>query len=300
MFRGIRIFADTFPRQRLFWERAADWGLNIIVGFLERGLDAADPSLLTFIEDHPHASFVISRLGLNVYSSADAMDWRRIDRLISLPNAYFQLASMHNREKPPFTVTATVAARFAARLRGSRLVFGSGFPAHTVDGVLAAPEDLHATSFALLRSGALGIPVPDVGNVLGVTPLKLWFSLWRNQRKSALPYVITSPCIDVNDRSCLEVCPADCIYEGLRKQYINPSECIDCGACETECPVEAIRFDRDISEGETQFIADNANFFNSVLPGQNQPIGNPGGATNFGAVGVDTDFVAAWPLPGAG
>ncbi|MDQ1663813.1 MAG: hypothetical protein QOJ68_3793, partial [Blastococcus sp.] len=54
-----------------------------------------------------------------------------------------------------------------------------------------------------------------------------------------MPYVIGAECIDVNDMSCVEECPVDCIYEGDRKLYINPKECIDCGACEPVCPVEA-------------------------------------------------------------
>ena len=59
-----------------------------------------------------------------------------------------------------------------------------------------------------------------------------------------MPYVITQPCIDVKDKSCVDVCPVSCIYidsDDLdRKLYIHPDECIDCGACEPECPVEAI------------------------------------------------------------
>jgi ferredoxin len=57
-------------------------------------------------------------------------------------------------------------------------------------------------------------------------------------------YVITQPCIDVKDKSCVNVCPVSCIYidsDDLdRKLYIHPDECIDCGACEPECPVNAI------------------------------------------------------------
>ena len=59
-----------------------------------------------------------------------------------------------------------------------------------------------------------------------------------------LPYVIAEPCIDVMDKSCVDECPVDCIYEGSRKLYISPVECIDCGACEPVCPVEAISQDR--------------------------------------------------------
>jgi len=43
----------------------------------------------------------------------------------------------------------------------------------------------------------------------------------------------------VKDRSCVDVCPVDCIYEGEDQLYIHPDECIDCGACEPECPVTA-------------------------------------------------------------
>jgi ferredoxin len=59
-----------------------------------------------------------------------------------------------------------------------------------------------------------------------------------------VPYVITQPCIDLKDKSCVDVCPVSCIYidseELDRKLYIHPDECIDCGACEPECPVNAI------------------------------------------------------------
>jgi ferredoxin len=58
-----------------------------------------------------------------------------------------------------------------------------------------------------------------------------------------MAYVIAEPCIDVLDQSCVSVCPVDCIHfeEGVdRKLYIDPNECIDCGACEPECPVNAI------------------------------------------------------------
>lgn len=58
-----------------------------------------------------------------------------------------------------------------------------------------------------------------------------------------MTYVIAEPCIDVLDESCVSVCPVDCIHfdRGAdRKLYIDPDECIDCGACEPECPVNAI------------------------------------------------------------
>ena len=48
-----------------------------------------------------------------------------------------------------------------------------------------------------------------------------------------MPYVIAQPCVDVKDKACVDECPVDCIYEGSRSLYINPNECVDCGACET-------------------------------------------------------------------
>jgi NAD-dependent dihydropyrimidine dehydrogenase PreA subunit len=108
-----------------------------------------------------------------------------------------------------------------------------------------------------------------------------------------MPYVILSNCIDVTDRSCVEECPVDCIYEGDRKLYINPAECIDCGACELACPVEAISPLQKAPEGESAFAFDNEVFFTEVLPGRSDPIGNPGGASRISRLGQDTDLVRA-------
>ena len=83
-----------------------------------------------------------------------------------------------------------------------------------------------------------------------------------------MPYVIGAECIDTTDMSCVEECPVDCIYEGDRKLYINPKECIDCGACEPVCPVEAIAQDRRVSDENEPHIADNRRFFVEPLPGR--------------------------------
>ena len=66
------------------------------------------------------------------------------------------------------------------------------------------------------------------------------------QTCEAMTYIIAEPCIGTNDASCIEVCPVDCIYEGKDQFYIHPDECIDCGACEPECPVQAIFPDTDV------------------------------------------------------
>lgn len=76
-----------------------------------------------------------------------------------------------------------------------------------------------------------------------------------------MAYVITSPCIGTKDASCVEECPVDCIHEGEDQYYIDPDVCIDCGACEPVCPVEAIYQDEFVPEEEESFIQKNADFF---------------------------------------
>ena len=94
------------------------------------------------------------------------------------------------------------------------------------------------------------------------------------------------------DKSCVEECPVDCIYEGDRKLYINPKECIDCGACEPVCPVEAISQDRRVDDEDPDFVEDTERFFIELLPGRDAPLGAPGGARKMGPMGVDTPMVA--------
>jgi NAD-dependent dihydropyrimidine dehydrogenase PreA subunit len=76
-------------------------------------------------------------------------------------------------------------------------------------------------------------------------------------------YVICQPCIGVKDASCVDVCPVDCISarEEDEQYFINPNECIDCGACEPACPVSAI-FEEGAVPSEWQpFLALNADYF---------------------------------------
>lgn len=112
-----------------------------------------------------------------------------------------------------------------------------------------------------------------------------------------MTFVIGLGCIDVKDRRCVSVCPVDSIYEGDRKLYIQPDECIDCGACEAACPEQAIFIEDDPIEGEEWTITDNAEFFSRPLPGRDEPLGSPGGAATTGVLGVDTPAVAGWPGP---
>lgn len=76
-----------------------------------------------------------------------------------------------------------------------------------------------------------------------------------------MTYVIAYPCVDVKDKSCLEACPVECIYEGERMLYINPDECIDCGACEAVCPVQAIFYQDSLPSDWKWFEAASEEFF---------------------------------------
>ena len=93
-----------------------------------------------------------------------------------------------------------------------------------------------------------------------------------------MTYVVTKACIGTKDRACVEVCPVDCFYDiqdpALNEKYgaawadddadkknkrnsgmlmIHPDECINCGACEPECPVEAIFEDSGVPEDLEEF-----------------------------------------------
>ena len=82
-----------------------------------------------------------------------------------------------------------------------------------------------------------------------------------------MTYIIAQPCIDVKDAACVDVCPVDCIYEGPDMYYIHPEECIDCGACGPECPVDAIFPDDEVPDEWTAFIAKNYVHFEIEPPG---------------------------------
>jgi len=60
-----------------------------------------------------------------------------------------------------------------------------------------------------------------------------------------MTYVVDDKCIKCKYMDCVEVCPVNCFYEGENMLVIHPDECIDCGVCEPECPIEAIKSDRE-------------------------------------------------------
>jgi NAD-dependent dihydropyrimidine dehydrogenase PreA subunit len=83
-----------------------------------------------------------------------------------------------------------------------------------------------------------------------------------------MTYIIAEPCIDVKDKACVEVCPVDCIHakDEDRMLYINPEECIDCGACEPACPVQAIFPEEEVPEKWKDFIGKNYEYFGQTPP----------------------------------
>ncbi len=84
-----------------------------------------------------------------------------------------------------------------------------------------------------------------------------------------MAYVIAEPCIGTKDTACVDVCPVDCIhprkdeadFANVTQLYIDPVECIDCGACVPACPVSAI-FELDDLPGKwTAYVQTNAQYF---------------------------------------
>ncbi len=76
-----------------------------------------------------------------------------------------------------------------------------------------------------------------------------------------MAYIITEACKGTKDRSCVDVCPVDCIHDEGDEDpilYIDPDECIDCGACEPACPVNAIYAEDDVPDNLKAYIEVNA------------------------------------------
>jgi ferredoxin len=78
-----------------------------------------------------------------------------------------------------------------------------------------------------------------------------------------MTYIVTETCVDLKDKSCIEVCPVDCIHEADddRMVYIDPEECIDCGACVDPCPVDAIFAEEDVPADQAPYIEINKLYF---------------------------------------
>ena len=73
-----------------------------------------------------------------------------------------------------------------------------------------------------------------------------------------MTYIINDKCIKCKLMDCVEVCPVDCFYEGENMLAINPNECIDCGVCEPECPIDAI--EPDTKEDASSWVDHNQKY----------------------------------------
>jgi len=75
-----------------------------------------------------------------------------------------------------------------------------------------------------------------------------------------MTYLVNDKCIKCKLMDCVEVCPVDCFYEGKNMLVIKPDECIDCGVCEPECPVNAIYAEDEVPADEIEFIEINEKY----------------------------------------
>jgi len=76
-----------------------------------------------------------------------------------------------------------------------------------------------------------------------------------------MTHVVFSPCIGTKDTACVQVCPVDCFFDIGEMLIIHPEECIDCGACVDECPVDAILPEDQVTPEEAAFIEMNRAWF---------------------------------------
>ena len=81
-----------------------------------------------------------------------------------------------------------------------------------------------------------------------------------------MTHVVCEPCFACKYTDCVVVCPVECFYAGEQILYIHPDECIDCGACEPECPVTAIFPEEDVPGNLKQYIESNREIFKGDNP----------------------------------
>ena len=99
--------------------------------------------------------------------------------------------------------------------------------------------------------------------------------------------LVTDNCQRCRFTECVTACPVSAFRAGEEMLFIDPDVCVDCGACEPVCPVEAIYYEDDVPPQWKGFSKVNTEFF--------VEIGSPGGAAKVGATGTDHEFVKALP-----
>jgi len=92
-----------------------------------------------------------------------------------------------------------------------------------------------------------------------------------------MTYVITSHCHDCKYTYCAAVCPVDAFHEGEKQLFINPESCIDCNACQSECPIEAIYPEDQLPQEESEALAWNAqqSQITPIIRGTLEPLRGP-------------------------
>jgi ferredoxin len=87
-----------------------------------------------------------------------------------------------------------------------------------------------------------------------------------------MAFVVCEPCHDCKYTDCVTVCPCDCFYQDEHMLYIDPDDCIDCGACVPECPVAAIFADVEVPSRWTHYIELNAERVRAAQRGETENI----------------------------
>jgi ferredoxin len=96
-----------------------------------------------------------------------------------------------------------------------------------------------------------------------------------------MAYIVADPCVKCKYTDCVAVCPVECFYEGANSLVINPDECIDCGACEPECPTTAIFEESALPEKWNMYVEINNVFSGATAPGDANTDGWPQHLVDF-------------------
>ncbi len=107
-----------------------------------------------------------------------------------------------------------------------------------------------------------------------------------------MAYIVADPCVKCKYTDCVAVCPVECFYEGENSLVIHPDECIDCGACEPECPTTAIFEESALPEKWKAYIEINAVLSGAKEPSQAEREGWPDKLSGE----VDAPDFKAWPV----
>jgi ferredoxin len=106
-----------------------------------------------------------------------------------------------------------------------------------------------------------------------------------------MAYIVAEPCIKCKYTDCVAVCPVECFYEGVNSLVIHPDECIDCGACEPECPTTAIFEESALPDKWKAFIDVNSVFSGAKVPADADTDGWPAHLADF----IQSGSYENWP-----